>query len=226
MCMMGSSFRHSLGRASMVYRGSKQQILDWALESTKTWFNCLFEWLIFLHLYGVSLSTVFLVLYLNISSLLPSCHYSTTMHRTSNGNGLYQNNCRRPRLQPSFQEDWWWIHQGPYDHIPHDTERCPISQAGVKHDGHTWHWTMSYFAISMHDPCQYIYLLVLVITAQPAKTSGPHTNSSTAVAPLSVPLYSWRCQGRSMLHATHNCPGLEEIIDAGEEKAPGASFLL
>ena len=104
MCMMGSSFRHSLGRASMVYRGSKQQILDWALESTKTWFNCLFEWLIFLHLYGVSLSTVFLVLYLNISSLLPSCHYSTTMHRTSNGNGLYQNNCRRPRLQPSFRE--------------------------------------------------------------------------------------------------------------------------
>jgi hypothetical protein len=29
-----------------------------------------------------------------------------------------------------------------------------------------------------------------------------------------------------MLDATHNCPRLEEIIDGGEEKALGASFML
>lgn len=53
--------------------------------------------------------------------------------------------------------------------------------------------TMSYFAISMHDPCQHIYLLVLgtgPLPTQPATARGPLIDSSAAVAPLSVSLYS------------------------------------
>lgn len=180
----------------------------------------------FSQLFGVSISMV--VLYLNLSSLLPSCHHSTTMQRTSNGR-VYTR---------TTVEDQGCSHHSKRTDDGYIRAHMTISRTilnGVLFPKQAWNMMATHgtgpcpillFPCTILASISICWYLVLVITAQTAKTSGPHTNSSTAVAPLSVPLYSWRCQGRSMLHATHNCPGLEEIIDAGEEKAPGASFLL